>query len=102
MQRPYHRTNEGAAPLDFESVGWGRGPMQCASTLYESFPGVAAGHPTTRTNPLVARDHRDAKERLNLRNHCNFVILFRAACLLLVKIPARGVQLGGLYGDLAR
>jgi hypothetical protein len=52
--------------------------------------------------PAGGRDHRDAKERLNLRNHCNFVILFRAACLLLVKIPARGVQLGGLYGDLAR
>jgi len=30
MQRPYHRSNEGAAPLAFESVGWGRGPMQSA------------------------------------------------------------------------
>ena len=29
--------------------------------------------------PDGGRDHRDAKERLNLRNHCNFVILFRAA-----------------------
>jgi hypothetical protein len=28
MQRPYHRSNEGAAPLAFECVGWGRGPMQ--------------------------------------------------------------------------